>query len=216
MTDHSTSYAPSLARRSATGLRPAPGQQEAIVPLPGAIRSGQELVSQAQAEEIAERQAREELFLRLGVPTGPDDLMDQFADHIAEATGLLYGFVNIFRAEQTFVGLHNPPPDSGHMILGRTMSLEHGWCPAVVQRKRALPLFDVHASPRFAGNLVVDMVGIRSYFGAPLIYEGVVLGTVCGIDPEPRPRTDARRLLEAVKGGGALVLDAFTSHTSAR
>ncbi|MGW7543143.1 GAF domain-containing protein [Streptomyces sp. NPDC054770] len=216
MTDHNTPYMPSLARRTGTDLRPAPGQQEAIVPLPGAIHLGQELVSAAQAEEITERQAREELLMRLGVPTGPDDLMDQFADHIAETTGLLYGFVNIFRAEQTFVGLHNPPPDSGHLILGRTMSLEHGWCPAVVKRKRALPLFDVHASPRFSGNLVVDMVGIRSYFGAPLIYEGIVLGTVCGIDPEARPRTDARRLLEAVKGSGVLVLDALTSRTPAR
>ncbi|WP_254648617.1 GAF domain-containing protein [Streptomyces sp. GbtcB6] len=216
MTDHETPYLPAFSRRTATGLRPAPGQQEAFVPLPGAIHLGQEVVSAAQAEEMAERRAREELLMRLGVPTGPDDLMDQFADHLAETTGMLYGFVNIFRAEQTFVGLHNPPPDSGHMILGRAMSLEHGWCPAVVKRKRGLPLFDVHASPRFSGNLVVDMVGIRSYFGAPLIYEGIALGTVCTIDPEARPRTDARRLLDAVKDGGALVLDALTSSTPAR
>ncbi|WP_236257129.1 GAF domain-containing protein [Streptomyces hygroscopicus] len=184
----------------------------------GAIRSGQELVSAAQAQELAELQAREELIQRLGVPTAPDDLMDQFADHLAEATGMLYGFVNLFLDEQTFIGLHNPPQDSGHLILGRTMSRDHGWCPAVVKRKKALPLPDVHASPRFSGNFVVDAVGIRSYFGAPLIHEesGITLGTVCTIDPEARPRTDARRLLDVVKAGGTEVLHALTSGAAAR
>ncbi|NUS16209.1 MAG: GAF domain-containing protein [Streptomyces sp.] len=165
---------------------------------------------------MAERQARAELLARLGAPTGPDDRMDQFADHLAEITGMLYGFVNIFLTEQTFVGLHNPPPDSGYLILGRTMSLEDGWCPAVVKRQKALPLWDVHASSLFSGNLVVDMVGIRSYFGAPLIVEGIVLGTVCAIDPDARPRTDAQRLLDAVKDGADLVLKALTGRTPVR
>lgn len=102
------------------------------------------------------------------------------------------------------------------MILGRTMSLEDGWCPAVVRRKNALPLWDVHASSTFSGNLVVDMVGIRSYFGAPLIVEGIVLGTVCAIDPEARPRSDAQHLLDAVKDGATLVLDALTSGAPVR
>lgn len=145
MTNHTAPHRPPLALRADSGLRPGPGYQEVIVPKPGAIQSGQDVLSTTQARALAERQAREDLLVRLGVPTGPDDRMDQFADHIAEVTGMLYGFVNIFRDEQTFVGLHNPPPDSGHLILGRTMSLDHGWCPAVVKRQRALPLWDVHA-----------------------------------------------------------------------
>ncbi|WP_406438965.1 GAF domain-containing protein [Streptomyces sp. NBC_01613] len=211
-----TPHPPALARR-APGLPHAPHQPELIVPQSG-IHGGQEMVSAAQAQQMAEQLARDEVLQRLGVPTGPDDLMDQFADHLAEATGMLYGFVNIFRAEQTFVGLHNPPPDSGHLILGRTMSLDHGWCPAVVKRKKGLPLYDVHASPRFSGNFVVDAVGIRSYFGAPLIHEetGITLGTVCTIDPEARPRADARRLLDAVKAGGAMVLDTLTTGARTR
>lgn len=108
MTHHTTPYAPALGTGS--GLRPAPGPQEVIVPQPGAIRPGQDVLSAAQAKEVAERQARAELLARLGVPTGPDDRMDQFADHLAEVTGMVYGFVNIFLTEQTFVGLHNPHP----------------------------------------------------------------------------------------------------------
>lgn len=197
-------------------VRHTPGAApEAIVPHPGAIPLGQE-ISAAQARRIVEDQARYELIRQLGVPVAPNELMDQFAHHLAEATGMLYGFVNIFLGEQTFVGLHNPPPDSGHLTVPRTMQLDHGWCPAVMQRKKALPLPDVHAAPRFCGNYVADAVGIRAYFGAPLIHEetGIALGTVCGIDPDPRPLSDARRLLDAVKGIGADVMHAVTNSAS--
>ncbi|MGW3308296.1 GAF domain-containing protein [Streptomyces sp. NPDC001073] len=177
------------------------------------MATGQETLSAQQAAEIAEQEAREELIQRLGLPTNPDALMDQFATDLAEKTGLLYGFVNIFLGRQTFIGLHNPPSDSGHITLDRTMDREHGLCPAVVRRRRALPLPDVHASPRFSGNYVVDAIGVRAYFGAPLIHEesGVVLGTVCGVDPEARPRSDARRILHLVKANGAEVLHTLTA-----
>ncbi|WP_432040897.1 GAF domain-containing protein [Streptomyces chartreusis] len=216
MTHHTYADAtPALTRRT-PGLHASPTRSELIVPEPGAILLGQETLSASQAQQMAEQQARERLIQQLGLPTGADQLMDEFADHLAEKTGMLYGFVNLFLGEQTFIGLHNPPADSGHLILGRTMSRDHGWCPAVVRRKMALPLPDVHASPRFSGNFVVDAVGIRSYFGAPLIHAetGITLGTVCTIDPEARPRTDARRLLRVVKDGGSEVLHALTSATA--
>ncbi|MBC9724972.1 GAF domain-containing protein [Streptomyces sp. TRM68367] len=218
MTQHTHAANPPALARRRPGLQPVPAQQDLIIPKPGTVTLGQVTVSGVQAQEAAEHQARVELIQRLGLPTGPDDLMDQFADHLAETTGMLYGFVNLFLGVQTFVGLHNPSPDSGHLILGRSMSRDHGWCPAVVKRKKALPLPDVHASPRFSGNFVVDAVGIRSYFGAPLIHAetGITLGTVCTIDPEARPRSDARRLLEVVKDGGNEVLHALTSGTAAR
>ncbi|MFD3580972.1 GAF domain-containing protein [Streptomyces sp. NPDC058683] len=205
-----TPHPAALDRRTPDRLLPH-ADRHLLVPPPDTVRLGQETVSAARAQELAEQQARMELIQHLGMPTGAHAFMDQFADHLAEATGMLYGFVNIFLDQQTFVGLHNPPMESGHLILGRTMSLEHGWCPAVVKRKTGLPLFDVHASPRFSGNFVVDAVGIRSYFGAPLIHQqtGIVLGTVCTIDPEARPQSDARRLLSIVKSTGTEVMHAL-------
>jgi hypothetical protein len=87
---------------------------------------------------------------------------------------------------------------------GREMDTEHGFCPHVVTRRKALVLDDVFAYPRFAGNPVVDELGVRSYLGAPLIDEdGMVLGTVCAIDPSPHSGAEhagwGQRGLEVIK-----------------
>ncbi|MFI8093393.1 GAF domain-containing protein [Streptomyces sp. NPDC086080] len=161
-----------------------------------------------QPTQQAELAQRYELLARLGVPTVANEDFDDLARDMTERAGFLYGFVNFFLEEQTFVGLHQPPADSGYVIVGRTMSRDHGWCPEVMARKKALPLHDVHASPRFSGNAVVDAVGIRSYFGAPLIHDsGTVLGTVCVIDPEKRPLSEARRLRDIVINAGNQLMD---------
>ncbi|MBT2527809.1 GAF domain-containing protein [Streptomyces sp. ISL-99] len=165
-------------------------------------------VTGPQHQQVTELARRYELLERLGVSTAASQDFDDLARAMAEQAGFLYGFVNLFLEEQTFVGLHQPPADSGYVIVGRTMSHDHGWCPEVVARKKALPLHDVHASPRFSGNHVVDAVGIRAYFGAPLIHDsGTVLGTVCVIDPEKRPLSEARRLRDIVISTGAQVMD---------
>ncbi|MFE1797163.1 GAF domain-containing protein [Streptomyces sp. NPDC059517] len=77
------------------------------------------------------------------------------------------------------------PPSIGP---GRHMARDYGFCPHVVVRHKALVLEDVRDYPRFAGNPVVDEYGIHSYLGAPLLDRtGIVLGTVCVTDVEPRP-----------------------------
>ncbi|MFJ6433338.1 GAF domain-containing protein [Streptomyces sp. NPDC091416] len=193
--------------------RPAPS----VLPLPqrGLLNSSQGLsissgttVTGAQPQQASELAQRYALLERLGVSAASSQDFDELARDMAEKAGFLYGFVNLFLEEQTFVGLHQPSANSGYIIVTRTMSRDHGWCPEVVARKKALPLHDVHASPRFSGNHVVDAVGIQSYFGAPLIHEsGTVLGTVCVIDPEKRPLSDARRIRDITINGGAQVLD---------
>ncbi|WP_069625387.1 GAF domain-containing protein [Streptomyces niveus] len=173
-------------------------------------------VTGLQAQQPTELAQRYELLERLGVSTAASEDFDDLARDMAEQAGFLYGFVNLLLDEQTFVGLHQPPADSGHIMVGRTMNQDHGWCPEVVARKKALPLHDVHASPRFSGNHVVDAVGIRSYFGAPLIHDsGTVLGTVCVIDPKERPLSEARRLRDIVINAGVQAM-ARIAHTPVR
>ncbi|MFI1164337.1 GAF domain-containing protein [Streptomyces sp. NPDC020801] len=86
--------------------------------------------------------------------------------------------------------------------VGRRLARDHGFCPHVVVRRKALVLEDVCDYPRFAGNPVVDEFGIRSYLGAPLIDSTqMVLGTVCVVDVEPRPW--GRQGLTTIKSAAA-------------
>jgi hypothetical protein len=129
----------------------------------------------------------------LGLGTTPDPEFDELAAKIARLAGTPYAMVNlVLDTHQFFAGLYETPGAGAGALeaaqvaargsVGRTMDLEHGFCPHVVDIKHALVLDDVCAWPRFAGNPVVDELGVRSYIGAPLFdSSGMVLGTVCAI-----------------------------------
>ncbi|MEU9190122.1 GAF domain-containing protein [Streptomyces sp. NPDC048484] len=140
-------------------------------------------------------------FHELDIPMEGQEILDDLTTQLAQRTGFLYAMVNAFSNEQTFLGLHNPPPESGFPIVGRTMPRSHGWCPEVIARKRGLPLPEVAASPRFQSNPVVDAIGIQAYFGIPIVdaVSGKALLTVCIIDPETRTLADANRLQDLVR-----------------
>ncbi|MFF5264638.1 GAF domain-containing protein [Actinomadura viridis] len=141
---------------------------------------------------------RKGLLAELGLDKlTPDEQFDTFATELAHLFRLPYAMVNLITTEQTFVGLHTPS-GQGLPAVGRTMPRDHGYCPEVLERGRALILPDVYASPRFAGNAVVDQLGIRTYAGAPLIHQGVVLGTVCVVGTAPRRRETGQESLARI------------------
>ncbi|MFJ2629213.1 GAF domain-containing protein [Streptomyces sp. NPDC087532] len=142
---------------------------------------------------------RTALLAHLGLGE-PDEEFDAFATKLAEDAGEPYAMVNLVTDQQYFVGLHSPaggdlPP------ADRTMPLDAGYCPDVVARRRALPLPDVCASPRFAANRVYDALGVRTYTGAPLFHAptGLVIGTLCVVGPEARPLDTAQERLDLIK-----------------
>ncbi|MFE2641024.1 GAF domain-containing protein [Streptomyces nigra] len=145
--------------------------------------------------EDKEAPARAQRLLHMGLGDQPDPALDVFADHLAELTGAPYAMVNfVGESQQFFAGLHARPTVSlaragdSKPQPGRRMGRDHGFCPHVVVRRKALVLEDVRDYPRFAGNPIVDEFGVRSYLGAPLIDStGMVLGTVCVVDMDPRP-----------------------------
>lgn len=150
---------------------------------------------------------REERLRELGLGEVPDPEFDAFATQLAEAAGVPYAMVNFITGQQFFAGLHAPSrsqtgsADPGAPDVGRTMARDHGYCPDVLNRRRALVLPDVYAYPRFASNEVVDLIGIRTYAGAPLIDErtDTVLGTVCFVGIEPRRKETGRDTLQLIK-----------------
>lgn len=150
----------------------------------------------------ADGPARAGRLRKLGLGERDDtsfESFDAFADKVAEVTETPYSMVNfIDENRQFFAGLHTPAGTrsgsdlgaaaAGSGTSGRHMARDHGYCPHVLVRRKALVLDDVCDYPRFAGNPVVDEIGIRSYLGAPLIDRtGLALGTVCAVDTVPRP-----------------------------
>ncbi|WAX76743.1 GAF domain-containing protein [Streptomyces sp. KMM 9044] len=144
--------------------------------------------------EDEEAPARIERLRRLGLGERSEPTLDAFAYGLSELTGAVYAMVNFLGEErQFFAGLHTPAVapvlrgDGTGALLGRSLPRDHGFCPHVVARRKALVLGDVSDYPRFAGNPVVDEFGVRSYLGAPLIDStGTVLGTVSVSDTRPR------------------------------
>ncbi|MEU6915138.1 GAF domain-containing protein [Streptomyces olindensis] len=145
--------------------------------------------------EDKEAPARARRLRGLGLGERPEPALDTFAHRLAELTGAPYAMVNFpDEQRQFYAGLYVPAvapvvrSDGTSPQLGRTLPRDHGFCPHVVARRKALVLEDVHDYPRFSGNPVVDEFGIRSYLGAPLIDgTGLVLGTLSVADVEPRP-----------------------------
>ncbi|WP_100447941.1 GAF domain-containing protein [Glycomyces xiaoerkulensis] len=159
---------------------------------------------------------RVERLRKLGIDNEPDPEFDGLARELTEVTGAPYAMVNFIDEEhQYFAGLAVPAGDGSSEALagaeaapdvGREMDRDHGYCPHVVVRQKALVLGDVCDYPRFAGNPVVDKIGIRSYLGAPLIDdEGNTLGTVCVVDTEVHDW--GRPGLEIIKDMAAKVMD---------
>ncbi|HEU5126552.1 MAG TPA: GAF domain-containing protein [Glycomyces sp.] len=152
----------------------------------------------------------------LGIGDHPDPEFDDLAKELTEITGAPYAMVNFIDEDrQYFAGLAAPSADSASQALagaepppdvGREMDRDHGYCPHVVVRGKALVLGDVCDYPRFAGNPVVDKIGIRSYLGAPLIDDdGNTLGTVCVVDTETHEW--GRPGLDVIKGMAEKVMD---------
>jgi GAF domain-containing protein len=146
--------------------------------------------------DIPQRLARLAQLAHLGVGDRPDPEFDQFAARLAAAANAPYAMVNfVGDEEQYFAGLYSPSSSMADALEaassasraapGRTMSREHGYCPHVVVRRKALVLDDVCAYPRFAVNPVVNSIGVRAYMGAPLIDRtGTAIGTICVVNTE--------------------------------
>lgn len=172
------------------------------------------LLTRPNDPEIPQRMAR---LRELGLGNQPDPELDAFAAKLAKAAGAPYAMVNfVGDQEQYFAGLYGPnsaktdaleaAQSSSHATPGRTMSRDHGYCPHVVARRKALVLDDVCAYPRFAVNPVVNSIGVRAYMGAPLIDRtGTALGTICVVSTEES--NWGRPGLDLIKSMAADVVD---------
>lgn len=153
-----------------------------------------------------EAPARAVRLRELGLGERVDTELDAFAARVARTLGAPHAGINFVGEErQFFAGLHHGAGAAQGGYPARVLPRDHGYCPHVVVRRRALVLEDVRDFARFAGNAVVDESGVRSYLGAPLVDRcGIVLGTVCAVDVVPRRW--GTQGLDTVKGLAAELL----------
>ncbi|MFE9251342.1 GAF domain-containing protein [Streptomyces sp. NPDC007088] len=134
--------------------------------------------------EDAQAPARLERLRALGLGERPEPALDAVARRLAARLDVPYAAVNfVTPAHQFLAGRHPCARPSAR----RTLPRDHGYCPYVVVRRKALVLEDVRQFPRFASNPVVYQWGVLAYLGAPLMDgDGLALGTVCAAAREPR------------------------------
>ena len=105
-----------------------------------------------------------------------------------------------------------------------TIPSENSFCKHAATLKTLLSVPDARSDLRFADNeLVAGELKIQAYIGAPIIHEGVAVGTVCALDLVPHEVTakSAAALTELAVLNSALLtarIDAFRllTHTDAR
>jgi predicted PurR-regulated permease PerM len=134
---------------------------------------------------------RLEAARRLGLSRRKKEL-DAAATQVAQAFGVPIGLVSLLDDEhQPMPGASGLTPD---LDAARQSSREGAICGQVAVHDEVLVAEDVTKDPRFADNPLVLEKGIRFYAGAPLrTAAGLVLGSLCVIDTQPRAFSDEDR-----------------------
>ncbi|MCX5232521.1 GAF domain-containing protein [Streptomyces sp. NPDC006553] len=150
-------------------------------------------------------EARRQRLQALGLNSADAEAtFDRVAKVAATVTGAPLAMVNFINDQtQMFRGMYVPrapdasPDEPTSADAGITFDLsnsvareapgDYGFCPHVVAQGAQLALDDVLDYPRFAGNPLVNDMGVRSYLGTPLRDNtGMILGTLCVADTSPR------------------------------
>ncbi|MEJ5914673.1 GAF domain-containing SpoIIE family protein phosphatase [Pseudokineococcus sp. 1T1Z-3] len=124
------------------------------------------------------------------LPASPDASFDRFARLVRTQLGVPTALVSLVSAREQVlpgaVGLPEPWQQR------RSSPLTHSVCQHVVATQRPLVAADVREVPELAGSLAVPALGVVAYAGVPLRdADGVVVGSLCAIDGEPREWDDA-------------------------
>ncbi len=134
-------------------------------------------------------------------------------DRIAATAARLFGAraaaVSFVDADRIWVKAHHG--------LGSVSEFarEPGLCSSTVDQPHPWVVTDALTDPRARDNSMVTALGLRFYAGAPLITpDGLRIGTLCVLDPEPRSATDTE--LGHLEALALLVVDALELRLEAR
>ncbi|MGW3322346.1 GAF domain-containing protein [Streptomyces virginiae] len=120
-----------------------------------------------------------------GLSAASDTGMDRFARLVSRLLRVPVAFVSLVEEKrQILPGLFGlPEPWAG----SRALPLSHSLCRYVVASGQPLVVPDARADGRLRTNPALGDLGLIAYAGMPLIdADGLVLGSLCAIDHEPR------------------------------
>lgn len=121
----------------------------------------------------------------------PEERFDRIVRLAGRLLGTPVAMVNLIGADQMWT-------KAAEGIGTGASELEHSICRHAVEQESALEVHDLAADPRFATNPVVtDDPHLRFYAGQPLHADGVVVGTLCVLGPQPRSLSSLERELLA-------------------
>ncbi|KHD79050.1 stage II sporulation protein E [Actinoplanes utahensis] len=115
----------------------------------------------------------------------PDDAFDRVAMLVRTLVDAPMGAVCLVDAERQVLAGQAGVPDP--LASAREMPLTHSFSRHVVAAGAMQIISDVRTDPRMRDNPAIHEVGAIAYAGAPITDpDGLVVGTLCAIDQEPR------------------------------
>ena len=141
--------------------------------------------------------------------TPPDGAFDRITALAARRFGVPIAIVSIVDEDRIWFKSHHGLPVEQ---IGRSPGL----CSSAILGSEPYLINDARADPRSLANpLVAGDFGLRFYAAVPLkTHDGYNLGTLCVIDKEPRPITEAD--LEDLKDLASVVMDQLEMRLAAR
>ena len=140
---------------------------------------------------------------RLGVlDTPPEPGFDRIVDIVSDLCRAPIALVSLIDTDRQWF-------KARHGLDATETPRDWAFCDHALAAPTVLEVPDAAQDPRFAGNpLVVGPPFIRFYAGAPIrLGDGIALGTLCVIDPEPRPDGLDDRQTRMLEAHAALVAE---------
>ena len=164
----------------------------------------------------AERKRRAAIIQSMAVlDTPPEDGFDALARLAANVCDAPVALVSLIDAERVWF-------KAVYGFANQSVGHRQSFCCEAADSKCLLEVVDATQDPRFSENPVVtDVPGIFYYAGAPIMFDGVGIGTVCVMDYAPRelPAQSLQALTEMATIATALLrsrMEAFRFFSATR
>lgn len=163
------------------------------------------------AEELRQRVAALQAMSVLDTPS--EEGFDALTRLAARVCGTPIAIVSLIDGERLWF-------KSVFGIDASSIDSVESFCCEAAHSKSLLHVLNARRDPRFVNNkLVTGELGIRHYAGAPIMHNGIGIGTVCVLDIAPRtqPATALSALTEMATIASAMLkarIDAFKLFSS--